>query len=215
MKPDSPSTSRGLLNAAAALLLLLILAAAGCRDRTPQIAPLPAGAVILAFGDSLTSGYGADSRESYPAVLERLTGFKVINAGAPGEISAQGLKRLPALLNRYRPDLVILCHGGNDLLRRIDPETTTANLRQMILAARASGAQVLLVGVPQPGLLLRPAVLYGELAAEFGIPYEEKLLPDILKNGAEKSDAIHPNADGYRRLAEGLAGLITAQGGSG
>jgi acyl-CoA thioesterase-1 len=210
MKRNSPSTVRGLLSAAAALLLLLFLAAAGCRDRTPQIAPLPPGAVILAFGDSLTSGYGADSRESYPAVLESLTGFEVINAGVPGEITAQGLKRLPALLKRYRPDLVILCHGGNDLLRRIDLETTTGNLRQMILAARTSGAQVLLVCVPQPGLLLRPAAFYGELAAEFEIPCEENLLPDILKNGSKKSDAIHPNAEGYRRLAEGLAGRIMA-----
>jgi acyl-CoA thioesterase-1 len=208
MKRNSPSTIRGLLNAATALLLLLFLAAAGCRDRTPQIAPLPPGAVILAFGDSLTSGYGADSRESYPAVLGRLTGFQVINAGVPGEITAQGLKRLPALLNRYRPDLVILCHGGNDLLRRLDPEATTANLRQMIQAARASGAQVLLVSVPEPGLLLRPAALYEDLATEFGIPCEERLLPTIMKNGSEKSDAIHPNADGYRRLAEGLAGRI-------
>ncbi len=211
MKRHSPSIARGLLNAATALLLLLFLAAAGCRDRTPQIAPLPPGAVILAFGDSLTSGYGADIRESYPAVLERLTGFEVINAGVPGEITAQGLKRLPALLNHYRPDLVILCHGGNDLLRRLDPETTSANLRQMILTARSSGAQVLLVGVPQPGLLMRPAGFYGNLAAEFGIPCEERLLPDILKNGSEKSDAIHPNADGYRRLAEGLAGMIMAR----
>ncbi len=211
MKRNPPSTVHGLLSAATALFLLLFLAAAGCRDRAPRIAPLPPGAVILAFGDSLTSGYGADSQESYPAVLEGLTGFKVINAGVPGEVTAQGLKRLPSLLSRYRPDLVILCHGGNDLLRRLDPETTAANLRQMILAARTSGAQVLLVGVPQPGLLLRPAALYGDLAAEFGIPCEENLLPDILKNGSKKSDAIHPNAEGYRRLAEGLAGRIMAQ----
>lgn len=213
MKRNSPSTFRSLLSAATALLLLF-LAAAGCRDRTPQITPLPPGAVILAFGDSLTSGFGADSRESYPAVLEGLTGFKVINAGVPGEITAQGLKRLPALLKRYRPDLVILCHGANDLLRCLDRETTTANLRQMILAARTSGAQVLLVGVPQPGLLLRPAAFYGDLAAEFEIPCEERLLADILKNGSEKSDAIHPNADGYRRLAEELARIIMARGGS-
>jgi lysophospholipase L1-like esterase len=209
MKACSPSASFGLPRLALVLLVLLLFqATVGCRERTPRIAQLPPGAVILAFGDSLTSGYGAGSRESYPAVLEQLTGFNVINAGVPGEITGQGLKRLPALLYRYQPDLVILCHGGNDLLRHHDLETTAGNLRQMILAARASGAQVLLVGVPQPGLLLRPAAFYEELAAEFEIPCEKKILHDILTNNSEKSDTIHPNAAGYRRLAEALARFI-------
>lgn len=191
-----------------ALGLLLLLSLAGCRDRTPQLTSLDSDAVILAFGDSLTSGYGADSTASYPAVLENLTGFRTVNAGRPGELSAEGLKRLPDLLQRYQPDLVILCHGGNDLLRRQDPAQTAANLRRMIETVQNSKAEVMLLGVPQPGLWLKAAPFYQEIADEYRIPCNSDILPEILSRRELKSDTIHPNAAGYRQLAEILARLI-------
>ncbi len=188
--------------------LLLFLSLAGCRDRTPHLTSLDPDAVILAFGDSLTSGYGASSTASYPAILENLTGYRTVNAGRPGELSTEGLKRLPKLLQRYQPDLVILCHGGNDLLRRHDSTLTATNLRRMIEAVQSSEAEVVLLGVPQPGLWLRAAPFYQEIADEYGIPYNNKILPEILSSRELKSDAIHPNAAGYRQLAETLAQLI-------
>jgi acyl-CoA thioesterase I len=188
--------------------LLLLLSLAGCRDRTPRLTSLAPDALILAFGDSLTSGYGASSATSYPAVLENLTGYRTVNAGRPGELSAEGLKRLPNLLQRYQPDLVILCHGGNDLLRRHDPARTAANLRSMIEAVQGSKAEVLLLGVPQPGLWLRAAPFYQEIADEYHIPCNSNILPEILSSRELKSDTIHPNAEGYRQLAETLAHLI-------
>jgi acyl-CoA thioesterase I len=187
------------------MLFLLLILPTGCRDSTPVIFPLSPDAVILAFGDSLTSGTGAKESDSYPSILEQLTGFTAVNGGVPGEITAQGLLRLPELLARHQPELVILCHGGNDILRHIDSGITAGNLRQMIEMSRSHGAQVLLVGVPRPGFVLRPADFYKELAAEFGIPYEEKIISKILSTQSEKSDAIHPNGAGYRRLAETLA----------
>jgi lysophospholipase L1-like esterase len=189
--------------------LLILLSLTGCRDRTPRLQSLEPGSLILAFGDSLTSGHGARGEDSYPAVLEILTGYRTVNAGQPGELSAEGLKRLPALLQRYQPDLVILCHGGNDLLRRRDPAKTAANLRGMIEAVRSSEAEIVLIGVPQPGLWLRPAPFYQEIADEYRIPYNSEILPAILSSRELKSDTIHPNAAGYRKLAEALAGIIT------
>lgn len=188
--------------------LLLLLSLAGCRDRTPQLTSLDPDAVILAFGDSLTSGYGAGSTASYPAVLESLTGCRTVNAGRPGELSAEGLKRLPNLLQHYQPDLVILCHGGNDLLHRHDSARTAANLRRMIEAVQGSKAEVVLLGVPQPGLWLRAAPFYQEIADEYRIPCNSNILPEILSRRELKSDTIHPNAAGYRQLAETLARLI-------
>ena len=188
--------------------LVLLLCLTGCRDRTPRLTPLKPDALILAFGDSLTAGNGAGRDASYPAVLEQLTGYRTVNAGHPGELSGEGLQRLPGLLQRYRPDLVILCHGGNDLLRRHDPVQTAANLRRMIEAARDNNAEIVLLGVPQPGLWLKTAPFYQDIADEYRIPCDTKTLTAILARRELKSDAIHPNAAGYRKLAKALADII-------
>ena len=118
-----------------AALLLLAIGLGACSDSKPQLPLLSADAVILAFGDSLTFGTGANSEHSYPAELARLTGLTVINAGIPGEVTAQGVRRLPALLDRYKPQLLLLCHGGNDLLRKTGTAVTRDNIEKMITAA--------------------------------------------------------------------------------
>jgi lysophospholipase L1-like esterase len=164
--------------------------------------------VILAFGDSLTHGNGAAEGQSYPEVLGGLLGRTVINAGVPGELSAAGLARLPRLLDESRPQLVILCHGGNDFLQRLDRAQTAANLTAMIELSRARGVDVVLVGVPEFGLILNPPEFYRETAKRFAIPYEGEIVSNLLGDRDYKSDAIHPNAAGYRRMAEALHALI-------
>jgi len=174
----------------------------------PTLPQLPADAVILAFGDSLTYGTGAAPSESYPAVLSRLTGRRVLNSGVPGEVTAEGLARLEFVLDSQKPALMILCHGGNDLLRQLDRQQAADNLRAMIRMAKGRGIPVILVVVPALGITLSPPPFYSEVAKEFGIPCEEKALAGILSKNALKSDYIHPNAAGYRRLAEALAKLL-------
>lgn len=173
-----------------------------------RLPPLPGGAVILAFGDSLTFGTGAAPAESYPAVLERLVGRRVVNAGVPGETAGQGLSRLPELLAREKPALLILCHGGNDLIRRMNQQETANHLRAMVRLAKERGVAVLLLAVPSLGLSLSPPRFYREVADEADLPIEEEALPLILADGSLKSDFIHPNAAGYRRLAESVAALL-------
>lgn len=184
----------------------------GSCGKAPQLPPLSADAVILAFGDSLTAGTGAGDAESYPAQLSRLIGRKVLNAGIPGEVSADGAKRLPELLDRERPALLILCHGGNDLLARQSHQLIADNLRTMVRLAGERGIPVLLIAVPAPDLSLKPPALYEELSREFRIPIEAKILSRILAKGSLKSDHIHPNAAGYRQLAEALAKLLKKSG---
>jgi len=184
---------------------------AGCTE-VPKLPPLPNDGVLLAFGDSLTFGTGAAANESYPAVLERLTGHRVVNYGVPGEISADGLTRLPGVLEQERPALLILCHGANDLLRRMDQVQAAENLRGMVRLARERGISVVLIAVPAPGLSLTPPKFYSQVAAEFGVPIEKKALARILRKGSLKSDYIHPNGAGYRQLAEALASLLKKSG---
>jgi acyl-CoA thioesterase-1 len=106
------------------------------------------------FDDSLTFGTGATLTESYPAILERLVGRRVVNEGIPGEISGEGLVRLPEVLKREKPALLILCHGANDLLRFQDKRQAAANLQAMIRLARKNGTAVVLIAVPAPGITL-------------------------------------------------------------
>ena len=192
------------------LLCVLFLVLSACSSEPPRLRPLPPDAIILAFGDSLTYGTGAGQEQSYPARLAEKLGFTVINAGVPGEVSALGYQRLPELLDQYQPDLVILCHGGNDLLRRQALSDLTDNLRGMIERSQAAGAQVVLIGVPQPSLGRNVPELYADLAAEYGLPYEGKILPAILGNPRLKSDTIHPNAEGYLQFAEAIHALLKA-----
>ncbi|MCP5157170.1 MAG: arylesterase [Ectothiorhodospiraceae bacterium] len=181
-------------------------------DSGPRLQPLAGDAVVLAFGDSLTHGTGATPEESYPAVLSRLIGREVINAGVPGEVTERGLARLPALLDEIAPALVVLCHGGNDFLRRLDRGAAERNLREMVRLARERGAQVVLLAVPAPSLMLSAADLYGRVAEEMAIPLESDIVPDLLGDNGYKSDAVHPNAAGYARLAKAVAALLEDRG---
>ena len=194
-------------------LLAAILLLCACTDSTPRLPQLAENAVILAFGDSLTHGNGAQENRSYPAVLSRLTGHPVINAGVPGEVSAQGRERLPALLDRHRPDLLLLCHGGNDFLRRISADITRSNIEAMIEAAAQRNIPVILIGVPKLGLIfLESAELYSEIADKYKLVYEGEILPDVESDTALKSDQIHPNAAGYQRIAEAIYRLMSKSG---
>lgn len=197
----------------AAMLLIVFLSA--CSDgAAPKLQRLEQDAVILAFGDSLTYGTGADHHtESYPAVLGTLSDRKIINAGVPGEESREGLIRIRILLEQHQPDLVLLCHGGNDLIRKLGGEQLQQNLVQMIEAIRESGAQVVMLAVPKPGVFLKAAPVYSEVAEQLQVPLENNIIADIESENTLKSDAIHPNAKGYRLLAERVHELLS-QGGA-
>lgn len=193
------------------IVAAFLLLSAAC-SKAPQLPQLAADAKILAFGDSLTFGTGAAETESYPTILARLTGRKVVNAGVPGEFSAGGAQRLPEVLEREHPDLLVLCHGGNDLLGRQDQRLLAENMRVMLQIAKEQRVPVLLIAVPTPDLTLKPPVLYEDLASEFDIPLEKNALSHILGKRNLKSDLIHPNADGYRQLAEALFTLLKKSG---
>jgi lysophospholipase L1-like esterase len=186
----------------------LILLLSGCRDKTPSLTPLLKGSVVLAYGDSLTSGIGAVSGTPYSELLEGMIHYRVINGGVSGELTQEGLKRLPGLIEDVQPALLILCHGGNDLLKKTGEKEAADNIRSMIQMAKNEGIDVLLIGVPRPDLSLSPPPFYKEIAEEFHLPYDGQILGHILSKRALKNDWVHPNGKGYHKLAEAIAVLM-------
>lgn len=174
--------------------------------------PLNQGDVILAFGDSLTYGTGVAADLSYPAVLESITGYSVIRSGVPGEISSAGLKRLPGILKKENPRLVVICHGGNDVLRRLNRQQTEANLRSMIELVRQHGAQVILIAVPKISLFPSAAKFYDAIEEDTGVPVEYDILSQLQTDSKMKSDPIHFNRVGYRKMAEAVRDLLKDNG---
>jgi acyl-CoA thioesterase-1 len=195
-----------------ALALLFLGAIAGCGEKVPRLAPVGPNDVIVAFGDSLTYGTGATEAESYPAVLAQLINRNVVRAGVPGEMSAGGLARLADVIEEHRPALMIVCLGGNDMLRKVDDAQIRGNLREIVKAIKARGISVVLVGVPKPALITSAPAFYGELAVEFDIPYEGGIVTSVLYKRELKADPIHPNAQGYRQIAEAIAKLLKKAG---
>lgn len=192
--------------------LLLLLLLPSCDNSGSSLTFLRPNDVLLAFGDSLTSGVGTRPELSYPAQLNGFLSRKVVNAGVPGETSAEGLARLPGLLDRVEPALLIICHGGNDILRKLDQDKLRANLRGMYEAAKQRKIEVVMIAVPELGLGLHDVPLYQELASELQIPLVQGTLGTLLADNQYKSDPVHLNGLGYRKLAEAVADLLAANG---
>jgi acyl-CoA thioesterase-1 len=194
------------------LIGLFFLSLIACQGAQPPLQKLEPGAVILAFGDSLTYGTGASKETSYPQVLEEVTGFKVINAGIPGEESQQGLERIESTLEKTQPKLVLLCLGGNDLIRKKPSAQIKENLKKIIQVIQKKGAQVVLIAVPAFSFSLQVPDFYQDLGKELKIPVEINLIADLERTPQYKSDYIHFNKEGYRALAEGLMRFLKDQG---
>ena len=194
---------------------LLAAALTACSKTAPHAA-LPDGSTILALGDSLTAGYGADATAAYPAVLAGFTGWQIINGGVSGNTSAQALARLPALMRR-QPQLVLVSIGGNDFLRKVPEADTRSNIRQIVQQIKAAGVPAVLVAVPYftTGALfgrLSEHPMYEELAAELNVPLLKGAWAEVLGDKKLKSDQIHANAQGYRVFAEKMWAFLKQQG---
>ena len=193
---------------AASVIILLFLT--GCDS--PSLTPLNSGDVIVAFGDSLTQGVGVDKQSSYPSILSNLTGLPVINAGISGETTDEGLKRFQSVLDKYKPALVVLLEGGNDILRNREYSTIKSNLENMITTAKGHGIQVVLIGVPEKKLFSSSAPLYHDLAEKHNLVFDPDTVGSLMRSPGKKSDSIHFNERGYAALAEAIYQILLKNG---
>ena len=203
------NTIPGLVTLVLSIVTSALLLSSCSQSKLPVLQP---DDVVLAFGDSLTAGYGVDKTQSYPSVLANLIGLKVINAGISGETTAEGLERLPEVLETHQPKLVILLEGGNDVLQKVSEAQIKSNLKQMIQLVQQSGAAVLLVGVPEKKLFGSSLDLYSELASEHDIPTEDDIVANLMKRLSMKSDYVHFNAQGYQALAQAIYEALQSSG---
>lgn len=195
---------------------------AGCGS-AQHYSVLPANASVVILGDSLTYGTGAGRGEDYASILAINTRWNVINAGVPGNTSANGLARLPELLadhdaGEQKIDLLIVELGGNDFLKHVAETETISNLKAILTQARAKNIQTVLLAIPKFSPVgaafgnLSDHPLYEKLAQETGAPLIEDVFSDVLAKSSLKADPIHPNADGYRIVESELRKALVKLG---
>ena len=170
--------------------------------------------VIVAFGDSLTAGFGLQNSDSFPAQLEKALkargqDVKVINAGVSGDTAAAGLARLDWALPDDASGVIIEL-GANDALQGLDPAATKATLEKIITDVKARGLPILLAGMEAPRNLGKDYVeqfraLYADLATRYDLILYPFFLDGVaLDDKYLMGDGLHPNAAGVARIVEGI-----------
>ena len=160
------------------------------------------GKSIVCFGDSITFGYGVNPGEDYPSCLAKMLNMPVINAGLDADTSSGGLQRIDAEVLEKDPLLVIIEFGGNDFLKKIPLEKTVKNIETMIQKIQEKGAMVALVDVRMGFVMRDYGSQYKRLSRKYQTIFTEPALSGIITNPQLKSDFFHPNADGYKLIAQ-------------
>ncbi len=184
-------------------------------DKKPPVNVASGKPKIIAFGDSLTAGFGLAEKESYPFLLQgklKADGYdyEVINAGVSGETSLGGLERVDWVLEQENAQILILELGANDLLRGLPVAKMKSNLAAIIKKAQAKNIKVLLCGMLAPPTMgaqyQREFVnAFPDLASEYKVEFLPFLLENIaLDKNLNQPDGIHPNADGEKIMTENV-----------
>lgn len=176
----------------------------------------PGGGPILVMGDSLSAAHNIPVQSGWVSLLDRRLKQRikpppdVVNASISGETSAGALTRLPGLLEKHRPGVVIIELGGNDALRGLAPAQLKANLDKMIRLSRQAGARVVLLGIDVPpnyGSAYRARLrdVYRQLAEQYRLALVPFLLDGVaLQPGLMQSDGLHPTASAQPRLLDNV-----------
>jgi len=196
MKPRA-----GMCKSMLAIFVSLLLA--GCGAGHYRNSPPTATGPWIAFGDSLTQGFGAAEGHDYPTVLEKKLGIPILNEGVGGDTSAEGLLRLPAVVGK-NPRVVLLCFGGNDSLQSLPMSETFSHIGTMIDELQRHGSFVVLIGIRSASVFDKYEARFKRLAKEKKVFYIPNMLEGLLNEPKWMSDMVHPNDEGYERIASRL-----------
>lgn len=198
--------------------LMLGLSAASAHAEEPAARPV---VEILAFGDSLTAGYGLKQGDGFVDQLEAWLNSRaeggavhITNAGVSGDTTSGGRARLDWTLSGQEPDLVILALGGNDVLRGIDPAITRDNMQAMMATLKEKGVPVLVAGMlapPNLGDEYRTAFdsIYKDLAAQYGAVLYPFFLEGVAAEpNLNQADGIHPNPEGVKIIVSAMGPYV-------
>lgn len=166
------------------------------------------GTTIVAFGDSLVEGVGAESGGDFPSQLEKVIGEPIVNAGRAGHTTADALARLDSDVLDQDPKIVIVLIGGNDALRNMSPQETFSNIESIVSRIRSTGSSVILIGV-RGGI---HNTEYKRRFKEIARAYETAYIPDvhdgIFRDEELMADSVHPNTAGYAVITKRLTPVV-------
>ena len=183
------------------VIIFCVFTVLGCAKR--EIKNIDSrGKNIICFGDSITFGYGANAGEDYPSVLAKMINMPLINAGIDGDTSVEALKRIKSDVLERDPFLVVVEFGGNDFLRKIPLEETVKNIEMMTKEIQARGAMVAIADVHAGFIMSNYAKEFKRLSKKYNAIFIGSLFSGIITNPQLKSDFIHPNAEGYKLIAQ-------------
>jgi lysophospholipase L1-like esterase len=182
------------------ILIIILTAAYFFFQRTPEV-KISENAKIVAFGDSLTYGYGSTKGNDYVTILSEKIGRPIVNLGVSGDTTGDALKRIDSV-TKLQPGLVIVFLGGNDLLRRVDINNTFLNLDTILKKITENGARVILVAVPGSVFGDPYQNRFKDLAEKYDAIYVPQFLTKLVGNEELMYDEIHPNDAGYIIVAE-------------
>ncbi|MDD2702652.1 MAG: GDSL-type esterase/lipase family protein, partial [Candidatus Omnitrophica bacterium] len=189
------------------LVLLFAVFLGGCAEKE-VVNRDSKGKNIICFGDSITFGYGVEKGEDYPSRLREMLKLPVINAGVDGDTSAKALLRLKADVLDKEPYLVIIEFGGNDFLEKITIGETAGNMAEMIKQIQAGGAMAAVVDISTQFVMADLGRELRRLSDVHRAVFVPHVFDNILTNPCRKSDFIHPNAEGYKIVANRVLAAI-------
>ena len=194
------------------ILIVLILASLGfyiSLNKNPQLTNSDKKAatpniekrfpVVVAFGGSLTEGMGASSDNDFISLLGKRTEVPIINKGVGGDTTELALARIDDITS-LKPDIVLVLLGGNDYLQQVPKPTTVRNLEEIITLLQKNGSQIILVGISTSNNNFDSE--FKRISETYGTFYVPNIFDGIITNPDLMSDAVHPNNNGYKIIAD-------------